>query len=94
MGFAVGEGYFYYNDENIYQVINFDDSLTPRRFYTLDGAPYTGKHQLPIDKDEDIEADTIVYIINNSLITEEQYVNSKTGKIVKTTKYKNGLPIE
>ncbi|MBO7599381.1 MAG: hypothetical protein J6T70_20295 [Bacteroidales bacterium] len=94
LGFAVGEGYFYYNDENIYQVINFDDSLTPRRFYTLDGAPYTGKHQLPIDKDEDIEADTIVYIINNSLITEEQYVNSKTGKIVKTTKYKNGLPIE
>ena len=93
LGFAVGEGYFYYNDENIYQVINFEDSLTPRRFFSLDGKPYTGKHKSQIDKDANNGADSLVVIIQDSLITEEQYVNSESGQIIKTKNTKTVCPL-
>lgn len=94
LGQEDGECFYYYNDKNIYQVISYNVPFTPRRFYTLDDQPYTGVQEFQIDKDANNGADSLVVIIQYSLITEEQYVNSESGQIIKTTKYQNGLPIE
>ena len=94
LGQEDGECFYYYNDKNIYQVITYGVPFTPRRFYTLDGQPFTGEHRFQINKYENNGADTVVVTIQDSMIIEEQYINSESGEIIKTTKYQNGLPVE
>ena len=93
-GDRVGEWTFKYLDEKIYKTRNYDEKNIVERFYTLDGKPYTGKHTEPYEQEYDDDPDTIVYTIKKSLTQQVEFIDSKTGKVLQTTKFKNGLPIE
>ena len=93
-GYRIGKWTFKYLDEKIYKTKNYDDKKLVERFYTLDGKPFTGKHTEPYEQEYDDDPDTIVYTVKNSLTQQIEYIDSKTGKVNETVKFKKGLPIE
>ena len=94
----VGVWTYKFLNDGFKQITNHDNSKEPTRFYTFDDKPFTGKHSETRDLDEaenpDEADDTINITIKNSYIQEVTYTNSKTGKVIRTVKYKNGLPVE
>jgi len=87
--------YFY---DKCKQVTNYDNSKEPTRFYTLDGKPFTGRHTETMELNEgenaDDAEDTKTITVKNSYIQDVTYTNSKSGKVMRTIKYKNGLPAD
>ncbi|MBQ3655909.1 MAG: hypothetical protein II956_03550 [Bacteroidales bacterium] len=91
-GEEIGVWTYSYPNENIYQTRNYDNQNVPDRFYTLDDKPFTGKHTETYEKEDGDEYDTIVITIKNSLIQQVESIDSETGKVIDTKKFKKGLP--
>ncbi|MBR4265453.1 MAG: hypothetical protein IKQ46_05270 [Bacteroidales bacterium] len=83
---------YYFFNEKLYYIANFDNN-EPHKFYTLDGKPFSGKHTAYYEKEEDDDPDTVEMTIKNSLIQQVDFIDSVTGKVLQTNRYKNGLPI-
>ena len=93
-GKRIGEWTFTYYDENCYKVINYDNKPTTAWFYTLNGKTFSGTHSEPYEKEYDDDPDTLVFTIKKSYIQQVEFIDSETGKVIQTSKFKNGLPKE
>ena len=94
----VGVWTYTYYDEGFNEVVNHSAENEPIRFYTFDKKPFTGKHSetrgVYEDEDPNEVGDTMTIIVKDSYIQEVRFSNSKTGKVTRTIKYKNGLQVD
>ncbi len=90
----IGEWFTYFYDQKVYYVLDYDNRNVPQRFYTLDGKAYTGNVIVNYDETDDAPAHTTVYTVKKSLIQRIDYVSTRTGKLLGTDVYKNGLLVE
>ena len=92
-GKQIGEWYYYYHENQMYSIVNYDDDNIPNRYYNLNHTPYTGTLNTSYTDDDGVSKPMIMFI-KNSFIQQIQYPDPKTGEILSTWKFKNGLPIE